>query len=109
MTDSKVAPTSVRVAFSLGWTLGWGTGALRALVVAKGWEWFVADTFGVTALSFFQVWGLLLLIGLVTSHFSPTDAKNDVGPLPAVVSGLLTSVTTSAIYFVSLLILSAFL
>ena len=109
MTDSNVAPYEGCAAFALGWTLGWGTGALRALVVSKGWEWFVAGTFGATALSFFQVWGLLLLVGLVTSHFSPTDAKNDVGPLPAVVSGLLTSVTTSVIYFVSLLILSVFL
>lgn len=88
----------------LGWILGWGTGAVRAVVLMKGWEWFVADTFGVPTIGFVATWGLSMLIAFATMHWNPSGNKER--PYVVMATGLILSLILSASCFVSLLILS---
>lgn len=91
----------------IGWTLGWGTGAVRALVAMKGWEWFVADTFDLPTLSFVQTWGLFMLINFATFQFTHSNDKRR--PLESVMSNLINSLLMSGFFFISLFILSSLL
>lgn len=109
VTINEAGPGEGCAALAIGWTLGWGTGAFRALVTMKGWEWFVADTFGVRTLSFIQAWGLLLLINFTTYQLSSSSSKNESGPFPTMVAGIISSLLWSIFGFTTLLILTAFL
>lgn len=108
MTTKTDIPYEKSIAFVFGWTLGWATGALRALVAMKGWEWFVADTFGLPTLSFIQTWGLFMLISFAVWQFT-SSAKNKNSALVQVLSGLLSSVLVSGFFFLAIFILSLFL
>lgn len=107
-TDEAVRGLEAIAALFIQWALGWGTGAVRALVIMKGWEWFVSDTFDVTTLSFIQAWGIALLVSFLTISISRT-ASDGRRPLTIVRMNVFSSLMLSWIYFVSLLILSAFL
>lgn len=96
-----------RYAMIIGWILGWPTGAVRALVAAKGYEWFVADTFGVRPLSLVQAWGLFLLISFATISID-SDGNDKRRPLVIMLTGLITSLLFSGLAFVGLLILANF-
>lgn len=96
------------IAIALAWILGWATGALRAFVFMKGWEWFVADTFNVPELHFIQAWGLVYLVGFATWQQNPvTESKVD--PIVSAILALVTSVVWSTFAFVAMLILTVFL
>lgn len=84
------------------WVLGWPTGAVRAAVAMKGWEWFVADTFGAPELGLIEAWGLFLLASFAVMHMSGDDKRR---PLTLMVEGVVFSLLMSAVAFVSLLIL----
>lgn len=86
------------------WLLGWPSGALRAAVVMKGWEWFVTDTFGTPSLGLIEAWGLVLLVSLATMSHPGEDSRP---PLRLMVHGFLLSVVLSGVVFLSLLILAA--
>lgn len=88
----------------VAWVLSWPSGAVRAAVAMKGWEWFVADTFGVSELGFIQAWGFFLLISFATFHVSATPAS-DKRPGLLVLEGFFISLTWSVIGFASLLVL----
>lgn len=105
-TDNEAVPYEGCVAIALGWILGWGTGAIHALVAMKGYEWFIADTFGVPALPFIQVWGLFMLISFATYQF--TDSGNNRRPFAVLVLGVYHSLLLSGFFFVSLLILAGY-
>lgn len=90
----------------LTWILGWGSGAVRALVLMKGWEWFVADTFDVPGLGFIQTWGLWLLISLTTVHLTASDDKRLT--IAYAFTTTLTSLVLSGIWFASIIILAGF-
>jgi hypothetical protein len=87
----------------VGWVLGWPSGAVRAAVAMKGWEWFVTDTFGVPELGFVEAWGLFMLVSFATFQFTGDDTEKR----PAVVLGeaIAASLFISAFTFVSLLAL----
>lgn len=38
---------------------------LRGLVIAIGWDWFVADTFGIYAISLVQAIGISMVVNLI--------------------------------------------
>lgn len=92
-------------AFALTWALGWPTGALRAAVAMKGWEWFVADTFDVPGLGFVPAWGLFFLVGFATMR--PDLTPDDRSPYHLAAISLGSSVIFSVLAFVSLLILAS--
>lgn len=94
-------------ALLVGWILGFPTGALRAAVAMKGWEWFVADTFGAPEVSFFQAWGIAMLVSFATIHFSGT--KSEYTPYQSVFVGLFLSVLLSCVSFVSFAVIASFL
>lgn len=77
------------------------SGALRAGVFAKGWEWFVADEFGLPHLSLLQAWGISFLVSFLV--WLP-HGDEDSDPLLAFCASVLLSVFT----FVALLILVQF-
>lgn len=87
-----------------GWLLGWFSGAVRAAVAMKAWEWFVTDTFGVPSLGFIEAWGLFLLVSFATATL---DTKpDDRPPGELAVTGFFLSLLFSGVAFVSLLILA---
>jgi hypothetical protein len=94
------------VVFVLGWLLGWGTGAVRAAVAMKGWEWFFADTFGAPALGFVEAWGFFLLVTWVTMQLPTGQDKRR--PAEIMVSSLAASLAMSGLVFVSFVILAGF-
>ena len=104
VTITEAEPHEGCAALVLGWTHGWGTGALRALVFMKGWEWFVVDTFGAQTLSFVQSWGLFMLVNFATYQLNAEHSK--ARPLIAMLANLITSLMWSGLAFVSLLILA---
>lgn len=55
----------------LGFLLGLITGPISALTITKGWEWFVADTFGITSLSIVEAWGISWLTHILTYFYHP--------------------------------------
>lgn len=89
------------------WILGWPTGAVRALVAMKGWEWFVADTFGWYQPSLVETWGLFGLISFATLQID-TDPDDGTSNWIRAATGLTQSLVASGIWFLSLLILSGF-
>lgn len=86
------------------WVIGWPSGAVRAAVAMKGWEWFVADTFGAPEVGLIEVWGLFLLVSFATSHLSPSSAP-ERSPGVLIAERFLSSLLLSALTFVSLLVL----
>lgn len=95
------------LALPLAWVLGWGTGAVRALVAMKGWEWFVSDTFGVRELTFIQAWGLFMLIAFATFQYN--QEKSNHKPFYGAAYGTALSLVVSGFAFSSMLILTWFL
>lgn len=57
--------------------------AVAALVLMKGWEWFVADTFGVRVLTFAQSWGVLLLARFVSNETAAPPSSDGNGKPPS--------------------------
>lgn len=97
----------VLVAFTLGIILAFVSAPLYGAVLAKGWEWFVADTFGIYAISTVQAIGLSWVVGLITH--TPTDEKLKEGELVSkVVTRWFQSVFVSAFAFLSFLVLVQF-
>jgi len=88
-----------------GWVLGWFSGAVRAAVAMKGWEWFVVDTFGAPPVGFFEAWGLFLLVSFATMHVD-TSTSSDRSPSELAVTGFLMSLLMSGVFFASLVILA---
>lgn len=86
------------------WILGWGTGAVRAVVWMKGWEWFVASTFAVVTLSFIEAWGLSVLATFATVQLRFDGGPQRIGPWGRAAASLIVS----GMFFLSLLILSGF-
>lgn len=78
------------------------SGALRAGVFAKGWEWFVADEFGLPGLSLLTAWGISFLISFLV--WFPRTADDS----PDGMTGWLQSVLFSVLAFASLLLLVQF-
>lgn len=107
ITLTEAAAIEGCAALILGWVLRWGTGAVHAAVAMKGWEWFVADTFGLPTLSLIQAWGLFALISFATYQFH--DTESEYTPFAALGRNLALSLLLSGFAFVGLLILSVFL
>lgn len=74
---------------------GWISGAFHALTISKGWEWFVADTFHVPAISFVVAWGLSILVHLLTYVYRPTETDSEKPAFIVAVTGTLTSILLS--------------
>lgn len=108
-TDEQAAIEGCLVAVPLGWVLGWGTGAVRALVAMKGWEWFVADTFGLPVLSFVQAWGLFVLVSFAVLRIESGKNEPLQSPIRVAIIARVMSLISSGLAFTSLLILSWFL
>ena len=73
------------------------TAAIRGVLAAKLWEWFVADTFGVYAISTLQAIGLGLLVSMATYQH-----VHDDDPRPEIVQSfeaIIRSLVGSVIYF----------
>lgn len=108
MTGRAVDSTGAEGCFALvlGWTLGWFTGGVRAAVAMKGWEWFVADTFGVPQVGFVEAWGFFLLVSFAVTLHPPTS--DDKRPYVVMAEGLLFSLLMSGLVFGSMAILAGF-
>lgn len=89
----------------VAYVLSFPSGAVRALVAMKGWEWFVADTFGAPTLGFVEAWGLFLLISFATLHPDLTD--DDTAPGVLMFRGFFLSLLLSALMFLSFLLLAS--
>jgi hypothetical protein len=63
---------------AFGQALGLITAPITALAITKGWEWFVADTFGIASLSIVQAWGISWLVHILTYFYRPADADVEV-------------------------------
>lgn len=90
-------------ALAVAWLISWPSGAIRALVAMKGWEWFVTDTFGAPSLGLIEAWGLFLLISFATLQYHH-DADDRTLPV-MVAEGFFMSLVMSTIAFTSLLTL----
>lgn len=75
----------------------------------KGWEWFVADTFGIQTLSFIQTFGITLLITFATINIDTSQETTKKNLVYVAILDRVTSVIMSGIYFLSLWILSGWL
>lgn len=100
------SPYEGLVAPALGWLLGWGTGAVKAAVAMKGWEWYVVDTFDAPSVGFIEAWGLWLLVSFVTLRLS--SGKDDRRPMKMMVESVISSLALSGLFFVSLFILAGY-
>ena len=50
--------------YGLAWFVALLSGVFRAFVLMNLWNWFVTAVFHIPAISFLQVWGISLVIGL---------------------------------------------
>jgi hypothetical protein len=96
------------VLFLLAWVLGWTSAPIAALAFSKAWEWFVADTFGVTEVSFVQAWGLYVLAHFATATIALPEKKKQPVTAMDVFTVWLTSIIVSLTVLGSLLILVQF-
>lgn len=92
------------MALVITWVLGWGTGAVRAAVAMKGWEWFVADTFDAPQLGFVEAWGFFILVSFATMQLH--HGQDPRRPLEVAAHELLSSLLLSCMFFLSLVILA---
>lgn len=108
MTDNGETGTAAEgcIALLCGWVLGFGSGAVRAVVWMKGWEWFVVDTFGAPSLAFVEAWGLSVLVSFATMQLQ--NDQDQRRPYRIMAVSVLTSLVLSGFVFTSLAILAAF-
>lgn len=57
------------------------TTTLYGATLAKLWEWFIADTFGVLALSTAEAVGVSLVVTFVTYQYDAVNRDDDADPL----------------------------
>lgn len=100
-----LAGTVVLVTFAI--LLSLISGPIAGAVLAKGWEWFVVDTFGLPGISVAQAWGLRLLSGFVVH--TPTDDDDRITPAETTVTNFLMSLTRSAMAFAAFSLVVQFL
>lgn len=93
-------------ALAVRWILGWGSGAVRAVVLMKGWEWFVTDTFGAPAVGFIEAWGLGLLVSFATVLLPKSEPSTQ--PMKDAIESIVASLFLSGLFFLSMLILVGF-
>lgn len=87
------------------------SGPISGAVLAKGWEWFVADTFGITTISFVQAWGISVLTHMLTYNVKNITSSDDADDFTgySVYNAIFSSVMYSGLAFLSFLTLSQFL
>lgn len=108
MTDTDDRSFEGCLALLGAWVLGFGTGAVRAAVWMKGWEWFVVDTFGAPPLGFVEAWGLSVLVSFATMQLQSGDGEDPRRPYRIMATSVLTSLVLSGMVFAALAILAGF-
>lgn len=87
--------TNTVPALALGLVLTGPLMAVYGATLAKLWEWFVADTFGVLALSTAQAIGLSMVVTFVT--YQEDAAQHEDDALSALVSRVVTSLVRAGL------------
>jgi hypothetical protein len=91
----------------LTWVLGWGSGFVRAAVLMKGWQWFVADTFDVQTINIVEAWGMWILVVAATAKISG-DRDTEPTTFRDVGLRIFSSLFLSGMLFLSMIILAGF-
>ena len=79
---------------------------VNGALLAKLWEWFIADQFGVRHLSVVQAIGVALVVGFLTYTHVPEHPDTD--PLASFAEGIARWIVRIAFTFVSALLLVQF-
>lgn len=85
------------------------TTVIYGATLAKLWEWFIIDTFGVFALSTAQAIGVTMVVTFVTYQYDARKADEDTDPLSGLMTALFASVMRAGLALVFGAIVKAFL